>query len=84
MPHITLDPAATSLLAALSGNVEIRDAEGKVIGYFRPRLDPAMFPQLEPPISEEELNRREKEPGRRYTTEEVIDLARRRAAQEGR
>ena len=32
VPHITLDPAATSLLAVLSGNVEIRDAAGKVIG----------------------------------------------------
>ena len=77
MPHITLDPAATSLLAALSGNVEIRDAEGKVIGYFRPRIDAARF---EPPFSEAELDRREKEPGRRYTTEEVIELAKRRAA----
>jgi len=84
MPHITLDQAATSVLAALTANVEIHDAEGRVIGYFRPKLDLTRFPHLEPPISPEELDRREKEPGRRYTTEEVIDLARRRAAEEGR
>lgn len=83
MRHIKLDPRTAELFASLTGNVEIHDQDGKVIGYFRPKLDPAKFPGLEPPpLSHEEIERLVNEPGRRYTTEEVIDLAKRRAAGE--
>ena len=84
MPHVNLDAASIARLAALAWEVEVRDADGKVIGYFRPKVDPTRHGPLEPPISPEEMDRREKEPGPRYTTEQVIEMAKRRAEEQGR
>ena len=61
-----------TILAQLdNGNdtITVRDADGKVRGYFTPlRLS-----DLQPQISEEELRRREEDKTcKLYTTEEVI------------
>ena len=50
--------------------VELCDAEGHVLGQYIPDLSQY---DLGPEISEEELDRREKEGGGRYTTQEVLE-----------
>jgi hypothetical protein len=47
--------------------VEVCDTSGVTIGFFTPSVDLVLEP---PPLSEEELNRRETEPC--FTTEEVL------------
>jgi hypothetical protein len=55
-----------SLLQSRDG-VEVCDASGFTIGVHTPSADLVLEP---PPLSEEELNRRESEAG--FTTEEVL------------
>jgi hypothetical protein len=57
-----------SLIKSRSG-VELCDASGLTIGYFTPSPDLVLEPSL---ISEEEIDRREKE-GPFYTTQEVLE-----------
>jgi hypothetical protein len=45
--------------------------EGRVLGTFRPALEPPYPPELMPPISDEELAQIYADP-RRYSTEEVL------------
>ena len=71
MTRITIDAETREKLTAAGESVELVDETGKLIGTFRPALTPPYDPKLIPPISEEELRRREKETPR-YTTEEVI------------
>jgi hypothetical protein len=49
--------------------VQLCDASGFTIGFFTPSPDLVLEP---PPLSEEELDQREKE-GPFYTTQEVLD-----------
>ena len=55
MTRIRLNDAVASELRKAPGPVELVDEAGAVVGRFMPR---------EPYISEEELQRREQEPGR--------------------
>jgi hypothetical protein len=50
---------------------EVCDEDGFVIGRFIPGVDPSQIEPNEPPISEEELQRRERS-NRWYSTEEVL------------
>jgi hypothetical protein len=58
-------------LSELLHPVNVCDAYGQVIGQFFPRLDPARF-DLEPEISEEEIERRKNSNEPTYSTEEVL------------
>ncbi len=67
MSSITLDDAVRDKLAAAGGCAELRDSAGNLIGYFTPKNDPA----LEPQISEEEIKQRQAET-EVYTLDEVM------------
>jgi hypothetical protein len=71
MNKIIVDQSLQATLSALNEPVEICDSAGNILGQFWPNIpvDPA---DLEPRISEEELDRRERTSTRRYTTEEVL------------
>ncbi len=77
MPQVILDATTIAKLTATPMSLEICDDQGKVVGYFRPRLDPSKYGPLEPQVSEEELRRREQSKERRYTTAEVLEHLRR-------
>ena len=82
MSRIVLDEDTIARLAELTGSVEVCDNHGKVIGYFRPKLDPEKYSPLEPQVSEEELRRREQS-DKWYTTAQVLERLR-RLEEEGR
>lgn len=83
MSRITLDAATIAKLTEECRPTEICDDSGKVVGVFRPKLDPEKWGPLEPQVSMEELRRRAASNERRYTTAEVLEHLK-RLEQEGR
>jgi hypothetical protein len=72
MTRIILDATLRSKLPDLSQPLELCDESGKVVARVTPVFDPSEYePQEPPPLSEEELRRREKS-DRWYTTEQVL------------
>jgi hypothetical protein len=67
MTKMTLPAEVGRQLTAAHQCVELCDEGGRTIGFFTPALSEAL---LDPQISEEELDRRERE-DRTYTSEEV-------------
>jgi len=61
------------------GLVEVCDASGRTLGYFHPVIPAGVAAKegLEPPFSEEEIERRRKEPGGRPLAEILADLDKR-------
>jgi hypothetical protein len=89
MKLVISDPVTLMQLRDARTTVELVDSEGKVLGRFIPADDPADCDAIvvssrdlqaaiaaEPPITEEELRRREQEPGRRLA-DILADLERR-------
>jgi len=72
MSKIIIDPMTAGQLANVQAAVELCDPSGNVLGYFAPKVDPSLYEQVEPPISEEELQQIEREPGGR-TLREILD-----------
>ena len=72
MPRVTLDPALVAKLKNSLELVELCDESGKIIGRFHPVYDKAFYDQLQPEISNEELEKRFASNERRYTTAEVL------------
>lgn len=70
MTRITVDPELRMKLLDLSQPIDLCDESGKIIGMFMPINAGLPADDREPPLSEEEWNRRQQEPG--YTTEELI------------
>jgi hypothetical protein len=70
MTRLIVDASLPDKLPHLLQPVELCDATGRVIGHFVPQLDPTQY-NLEPQISEAELDRREQEE-ESYTTAEVL------------
>lgn len=70
MTRIMLDAELRGKLLNLSEPLEVCDESGRVVGRFLP-ISTALPPGYrEPPLSEEEWQRREQEPG--YRLEEVL------------
>jgi hypothetical protein len=72
MTPIVVDANLADQLCKLGQPVAVSDASGKVLGHFVPVLDRSKWSSIPPAISEEELERRSKSTGKRYTTAEVI------------
>jgi hypothetical protein len=70
MTRLTIDPTLGRQLAGQHGCVELCDASGRTIGFFTPLVQGTRPERLEPTVSEEELDRREKE-AETYSTAEV-------------
>jgi hypothetical protein len=71
MTRITLDAATADKLQAADHPVEVCNPSGKVIGRFTPTFDPSEWEPITPDVTEEELDRREREE-ESYSTEEML------------
>ncbi len=71
MSRITISREMKEQLQGVKHLAELCDENGQVIGCFVPETDRSC---LEPQVSEEELDRREKSNERRFTTQEVLDF----------
>mgnify|MGYP001363872885 CR=1 FL=1 len=76
MTRIVVDEELRSKLLNFTKPVDLCDESGRVLARVMPRLDLSNYGPKEPPISEEELSRREKS-DKWYTTEQVLEHLRR-------
>ncbi|MCH8042732.1 MAG: hypothetical protein IID44_03345 [Planctomycetes bacterium] len=74
MTQIVVNPATAEKLSGIQTTVELCDPSGNLLGYFSPKVNPSLYDQVEPPISEEELDRIEKEGGGRPLRDVLDDL----------
>lgn len=74
MDKIILDGDAVAKLKVAPQICVVCDAEGQVIGHFVPALVPQEGDQLEPPVNDEELERRERNGGGRPLADILADL----------
>lgn len=74
MTTITLTSEVADRLRNAVFGAELRDFEGKVVGYFYPDLSAEQLENYECPLSPEELDRRSKEPGGRSLEDILRDL----------
>jgi hypothetical protein len=72
MTQIRLDASLAGKLHVLSQPVELCDPTGRVLGRFVPRIDLSDWEPISPDVTEEELDRRARSGGKRYTTDEVL------------
>jgi hypothetical protein len=71
MKRVLYDAVLREKLPDLESLVELCDEEGRVIARIVPVPDPSWY-DLEPKISEEEWKKRLANPGKFYTTAEVL------------
>lgn len=74
MTTITIPDAILSQIQPGEQAVEVRDATGRVVGYFAPVATAEDYRRATPPISDDELDRRSKAGGGRSLTEILGDL----------
>jgi hypothetical protein len=74
MTRVILDQATLAKLNGLKQPVELCDESGRTLGYFSPAVDRSLYDRVQVPISEEELQRRERELGGRTLAEILADL----------
>jgi hypothetical protein len=72
MGRIIVDEALRAKLQNFSTPLELCDESGRVLGRLFPAIDLSQYEPWEPPISDEELRRREQSDEKRYTTAEVL------------
>ena len=67
MTKILLDDAVLDKFAELTEYAELCDKSGKIVGYFSPvdEHNDELYANFKPPCDDEELDRREREPGGR-------------------
>jgi hypothetical protein len=76
MIKVVIDQATLAKLHDLREHIEVCDEAGITLGYFQPApsRDRSLYEGVEPPISEEELQLRERELGGRTLAEILDDL----------
>jgi hypothetical protein len=72
MTRIVIDEALRNKLHNLTEPLELCDESGRVLARVTPQRDFSKYGPKKPPVSEEELRRREKS-DKWYTTEEVLN-----------
>ena len=77
MTKLIVDSATVAKLAEARNPLELCDDSGHILGHFIPVVDGSGISPLDPQISEEELDRREREGGGRALAEILADLERR-------
>ena len=77
MRIVIVDSHTCEKLVSVQSPVELCDDSGILSGHFIPSPDPRTQFQLDPQISEEELDRREREGGGRGLSEILADFERR-------
>ena len=73
---VTLDAHTCTRLGDMTQCLEFCDETGRTLGYFTPAEDPALYAEIHPPISENELREREAEKGGRSLKQILADLER--------
>ncbi len=76
MTRIIVDAALRERLGGLTGQVELCDEAGHVLAKVVQVLDPALWEPVTPDITDEELQRRIDNPGKYYTTAELLAMMR--------
>ncbi|HWG43344.1 MAG TPA: hypothetical protein VN688_11215 [Gemmataceae bacterium] len=71
MTRVIVDETLLNKLHNLTQPLELCDQAGRVLGRVVPTIDLSEYEPWEPPISEEELQRREQS-DEWYTTEQVL------------
>jgi hypothetical protein len=71
---LIVDQALIAKLGDLVECLEIRDESGRTLGYFTPAQDRSAYAGVQPPASEEELQRREQEESGRALKDILADL----------
>jgi len=74
MNKVIVDQSTFDKLRVLNEPAELCDETGRTLGYFRPSVDKALYEQVVPPVSEEELRQRLDEGGGRALGEILSDL----------
>jgi hypothetical protein len=72
MTRVTIDADLKGKLLDLCEPLELCDESGRILATVMPVLDSSDYGPLEPQISREELDRRIRNKGKTYTTEEVL------------
>lgn len=70
MTRIILDAKLRGTFMGFEKPLELCDEAGQVVGTFLPKVDYAAVERARPPLTDEELDRRNQSPG--YTTAEVL------------
>jgi hypothetical protein len=70
MTRIVLDDSLRSKFMDFARPLELCDERGRVVGTFVPKVDYAAVEKARPPLSDEELDRRNNSPS--FTTAEVL------------
>lgn len=74
MDRIFVDQSFTSQVPEAMAPCVVFDSSGKRLGYFTPDVDPAWYQGVEPSVSDEELDRRERVGGGRTLAEILADF----------
>jgi hypothetical protein len=74
---VILDRTALATLGRLNEGAEVCDESGKVLGFFTPLSNAALYEGVDAPISAEELKRRSKQGGGRTLPAIMADLEKR-------
>lgn len=71
MTRLILDEALRAKLSGVVEYAELCDESGRMLGFFVPAAayDPALYREFRSPISDEEIERRRREPGGRTLKE---------------
>ena len=77
MTRVTLDAATCAKLGNLKKCLELCDESGRTLGYFTPAEDRSLYEGVQPTITDEQLERREREQGGRTLKEILTDLDKR-------
>jgi hypothetical protein len=72
MTRIIVDAALPSKLPHIHEQVELCDANGKILGKFTPTIDMSGWEPITPDVSDEELDRRAKS-DKWHSFEEVME-----------
>lgn len=74
MSRLLIDAMLPTKLKSLSEPVELVDDSGRVVGTYLPQIDPKQWTDLEPKVSDDELDRRAKKGGGRSLADILRDL----------
>jgi len=77
MTRICVDAVLRAKLCDSGQSVELYDEAGRLLGYFYPSADHADYAKATPRVSEEELQRRERQGGGRPLADILADLEKR-------
>jgi hypothetical protein len=77
MNRVVVDPVTLAKLRDAWETLDLCDTDGQIVGRFIPIVDRSHGADLEPQISEEELDRRQREGGGRPLADILKDLEKR-------